>query len=114
MYHISLYFDIKTETHMREYIRKVAEDTENTYMLDADVLPHITLAAFECEKESELKQRLETLVCRMQPGMLQWVSVGVEVKGHPSWSTPIIAFISRIRLLFVLQPQLRLSPASSA
>lgn len=81
MYHISLYFDIKTEAHLREYIRKVAEATGNTYMLDADVPPHITLAAFECEKEEELIQCLERLLCSIPPGMLCWVSVGTFLPG---------------------------------
>jgi len=81
MYHISIYFDTKTEVHMREYIRKVAEATGNTYMLEADVPPHITLAAFECDREDELIQRLADLASAMQAGTLRWVSVGTFLPG---------------------------------
>ncbi len=81
MYHISIYFDAKTEALMREYIRKVAEATGNNYMLEADVPPHITLAAFECDKEDELVQGLTDLAAAMQSGTLHWVSVGTFLPG---------------------------------
>ncbi len=97
MYHISIYFDTKTEARMREYIKKVAEVTGNIYMLQANVPPHITLSAFECEREAELVGRLEYLMeasekkhvetdCGMQTagmhaGTLQWVSIGTFLPG---------------------------------
>lgn len=99
MYHISIYFDTKTEARMREYIKKVAEVTGNNYMLQAAVPPHITLAAFECEKEEELVRGLECLLKTpgkkqvaventlksdnngMYAGTLQWVSVGSFLPG---------------------------------
>lgn len=99
MYHISIYFDAKTEARMREYIKKVAEVTGNIYMLQANVPPHITLAAFECEKEEELVRGLECLMKTpgkkqvaventvnvnnngMYAGTLQWVSVGSFLPG---------------------------------
>ena len=50
-------------------------------MLNANVPPHITLTAFECEKEDELVQRLETHIYSLQPGTLHWVSVGAFLHG---------------------------------
>ena len=47
MYLISLYFDEKTEKHIRRFIKQVAKRTGNTYMIDGNVPPHITIAAFE-------------------------------------------------------------------
>lgn len=89
MYHISMYFDKKTEARMRDYIKKVAEVTGNQYMLDADVPPHITLLALECEQEEELVRRLEAFVCdrdgmrmvELQSGTIRWVSVGSFLPG---------------------------------
>ena len=59
MYHISMYFDEKTTTHMHKLIEKVAQATGNDYMLEAKVPPHITLCALECEAEDVLRERLE-------------------------------------------------------
>lgn len=81
MYHISIYFDQKTETRMRDYIRKVAEVTGNAYMQEAAVPPHITLSALEWEKEEELVERLNSLLSGMRAGSLQWVSVGCFLPG---------------------------------
>lgn len=81
MYHVSIYFDMKTETRMRDYIKKVAEATGNAYMSDAAVPPHITLSALECEKEDELVNQLDSLVSSLTSGILQWVSVGVFLPG---------------------------------
>ncbi len=80
MYHISIYFDAKTEIRIREYIRKVADAAENLYMLEAGVPPHITLAAFECEKEEDMVERLKLLVGSVASSVrseaLRWVSIG--------------------------------------
>ena len=81
MYHISIYFDSKTDVLMRKYIRKVAEITGNTYMLDADVPPHITLAAFTCEGEDALVQELMSLASIIQSSKLCWVSIGTFLPG---------------------------------
>ena len=86
MYHISIYFDQKTEARMRDFIGKVAEVTGNAYMQEASVPPHITLSALECEEEEKLVKSLETLMSgecavSLRKGTLQWVSVGCFLPG---------------------------------
>lgn len=106
MYHISIYFDTKTENRIREYIKRVAEKSGNEYMLEANVPPHITISAFEVENEDEVIHCLERLVngsnivgdaavggkslklgagydgvADLKQGKLQWVSVGVFLPG---------------------------------
>lgn len=106
MYHVSIYFDKKTEIRIRDYMRKIAEATGNAYMLEAAVPPHITLSALECEKEEVLVKRLEAFITgkaepvtedmsptdkkarannaslsAMQAGTLTWVSVGTFFPG---------------------------------
>ncbi len=81
MYHVSIYFDRKTEIHIQDYMKKVAEVTGNAYMLEAAVPPHITLSAIECEKEEELVRQLEALISSLASGTLQWVSVGAFLPG---------------------------------
>ena len=105
MYHISLYFDEKTTAYMHKLIEKVAQATGNDYMLEAEVPPHITLCALECEEEV-LMERLEYVFDRggtsakqrnvivsahggrevrsasvLKQGTLQWVSIGTFLPG---------------------------------
>ena len=49
MYHISLYFDEKTNKIIQQYINLIAKKSGNTYMLDNQVPPHITLSAFDTQ-----------------------------------------------------------------
>ena len=76
MYLVSLYFDEKANKVIQNYINKVAEKTGNTFMLDGNVPPHITISAFETKREEECIKRLEDIVIQMKTGQLQWVSVG--------------------------------------
>ena len=51
MYLISLYFDEKTENRISGYMKQIAKYAGNTAMLDGNVPPHITIAAFHAESE---------------------------------------------------------------
>lgn len=76
MYLISLYFDDNTNRIIQNYINKVAEKTGNTFMLDGNVPPHITISAFETKREDECVTVLGDVVEQIDRGELQWVSVG--------------------------------------
>ena len=53
MYTISIYFDEKSNKTIQQYINQIAKLTGNTYMVDEQVPPHITLSAFDTKKELE-------------------------------------------------------------
>ena len=94
MYLISIYFDGQTSASLEKLIRRVAEATDNTFMLDNQVPPHITVAAVETRREDELLDCINQLVCEsrnddervlttrdmtqstLRSGELQLVSVG--------------------------------------
>lgn len=76
MYLISIYFDEKTNKKIQQYINQVAEKTGNTFMLDGNVPPHITISAFETRQEEKVIEVLEKVVQNLTPGKLQWASVG--------------------------------------
>ena len=94
MYLISIYFDAQTSASLEKLIKRVADVTGNTFMLDNQVPPHITVAAVETRREDELLDCINQLVCEsrnddervlatrdmsksaMRSGELQWVSVG--------------------------------------
>lgn len=76
MYLISLYFDDKTNTRLQQHINQVAKKTKNTYMLDGNVPPHITISAFQTGKEEQAVEILERVAGKLESGSVQWVSVG--------------------------------------
>lgn len=94
MYLISIYFDAQTSASLEKLIKRVAEATGNTFMLDNQVPPHITVAMVETRREEELLGCINQLVgeirnsnerelatrdmskSAMRSGELQWVSVG--------------------------------------
>ena len=76
MYLVSLYFDEKTNKTIQNHINKVAEKTGNTFMIDGNVPPHITVSAFETKCEEACVTMLENIVTQIETGCLQWASVG--------------------------------------
>ena len=61
MYLISIYFDEKTNKSIEKYIQRVAEVTGNTFMLDNQVPPHITVAAAETKQEDIVLSHMDEL-----------------------------------------------------
>lgn len=76
MYLVSVYFDDKTNKLIQNYINKVAEKTGNSFMLDGQVPPHITISAFETKQEEKVIAALEKTTTKLQKGQLQWTCVG--------------------------------------
>lgn len=77
MFLVSIYFDEKTEERLRGLIAKVAEKSKNSYMIDANVPPHITISAFQTEQEECVIAMLNNQIAEMKKGEIQWVSIGV-------------------------------------
>ena len=57
-------------------IKQVAEKSGNTFMIDGNVPPHITVSAFETFDENAAVDVLEKVVNELKSGELQWASVG--------------------------------------
>lgn len=76
MYLLSIYFDEQTQKRLQGFIHRVAEATGNTFMLDNQVPPHITVAAVETKHEDELIARIGELVKKFEAGEIKWASVG--------------------------------------
>lgn len=77
MYLVSIYFDENTNKTIQRYIDQVAEKSGNTFMLDGNVPPHITISAFETKHPDIVTEKLQEAVQEMQRGMIQWAGVGV-------------------------------------
>lgn len=76
MYTISVYFDEKSNKTIQQYITQIAKVSGNTYMVDEQVPPHITLSAFDTKKEAEVIEIVDNLSKNWNKFPLQWVSVG--------------------------------------
>ncbi len=77
MYTISIYFDEKTNKIIQNHINRVAEQTGNTFMLDGNVPPHITVSLFETKQVAKVMEALEKAVKEIKTGRIQWVGVGM-------------------------------------
>ena len=61
MYLVSVYFD-KTAVHiLQRYINKIAEKTGNSFMVDNNVPPHMTISAIEARSENALLGAMDNL-----------------------------------------------------
>lgn len=76
MYLISIYFDEKTDKHIRQFMRQVADASGNRYMLEGNVPPHMTISAFEALNEEIVLKTLDQKMTELKSGTLQWVSIG--------------------------------------
>ena len=76
MYLISIYFDEQTEKRLQNLINRVAESTGNTFMLDNQVPPHITIASIETRQEEAVIEKLEAIVKDLRASNIELVSIG--------------------------------------
>ena len=76
MYLISIYFDLQTEKRLQGYIKSVANETGNSFMVDNHVPPHITVAAMESRDEQQAIKSVEDCVRNLKQGRIKWVSMG--------------------------------------
>ena len=89
MYHISIYFDNKTNNRIQRYINQVAKKSGNTFMIDGNVPPHITVSAFETTQEKQVIQILEKQVAEIKVDTLHWVSIGMFLP-HVIYMAPVL------------------------
>ncbi len=73
---ISLYFDKKSENQIQSYINDVAMRCGNTFMIDNQVPPHITVSAFEAKNLDNVVESLELAVSNIIQNKIEWVTVG--------------------------------------
>ena len=89
MYLISIYFDGKSEKRINDYMKQIGKATGNTLMLDGNVPPHITIAAFHAETDAIAREIFFQKEKELKSGNIQWVSVGTFLPGV-IYITPIL------------------------
>ena len=89
MYLISIYFDKQTNKTLQWYIDKIAEKTNNHFMIENRVPPHMTIAAIEARNVNVLKPVFETLNGKLYSGSMKVVSVG-QLFPYVMYATPVL------------------------
>lgn len=89
MYLISIYFDKATEKRINNYMKQIEKVTGNTWMLDGNVSPHITIAAFQAESEFVAREIFFQRKENLRVGNVKWVSIGAFLPGV-IYITPIL------------------------
>ena len=89
MYLVSLYFDDKSTNKIQGFIDKVADKCGNTFMIENNVPPHITIAAFQSKKEESVIEVLDKVIKNRKEGLITFASIGA-FKSSVVFLTPIL------------------------
>lgn len=89
MYLISIYFDKKTEQIMQSHINQVAKASGNSFMLDGNIPPHITVLGFDGKDEEKVLEIFENNIKSIESGQICFASLGV-FKGQVIYVQPIL------------------------
>ena len=90
MYLVSAYFDDKTNRILQGYIDRIASQTGNTFMLDNDVPPHMTISQIEARSAEVLIPAFEGLEEQtLCAGQIQIASVG-QLLPYVIYAAPVL------------------------
>lgn len=76
MYLVSIYFDENTNKIIQRYIKKIAEQTGNSFMPDHNVPPHMTISSVEARSGDILIPYIKQLENKLAGGTISFISVG--------------------------------------
>ena len=77
MYLVSVYFDDNTMRRIQGYINKVAKESNNKFMIDNNVPPHITISGFQSNNEEEVIEVLDKIIKNLGAGEIIVPSIGI-------------------------------------
>ena len=89
MYLISVYFDGKSNKTLQRYINSIAERTGNTFMVENNVPPHLTISSIEARSVEVIRPAFESLEGTLQAGKIQFVSIG-QLLPYVFYTTPVL------------------------
>ncbi len=89
MYLVSAYFDKEADRIIRRHIERIAEKTGNSFMLDNNVPPHMTVSALEARTADVLIPEFEKLNGKIKAGEIQVVSMG-QMLPYVFYLTPVL------------------------
>ena len=88
MYLISAYFDEHVAKGLQRLIDNIAKETGNTYMIENNVPPHLTISSFETRKPDNLKEEFMKLN-KIGAGEINIFSIG-QFLPYVMYATPVL------------------------
>lgn len=88
MYLISAYFDEHVTKGLQRLIDNIAKETGNTYMIENNVPPHLTISSFETRKPDNLKEEFMKLN-KIGAGEINIFSIG-QFLPYVMYATPVL------------------------
>ena len=76
MYLVSLYFDKQTDYILSNLMKQIARKSGNSYMLERQIPPHLTIGMVRQGKETDLLQHLDRCVKYWNRTEIAIVSIG--------------------------------------
>ena len=89
MYLVSIYFDDNTMRRIQGYINKVAKESNNKFMIDNNVPPHITISGFQSNNEEEVIEVLDKIIKNLGAGEIIVPSIGI-LKSSVIYLAPVL------------------------
>lgn len=89
MYLITAYFDEKSSKNIQRMIRMVADRTGNTFMIDHEVPPHLTISSIEARDVDILTPSFLMLDGKLNKGTIRFVSPG-QLLPYVFYITPVL------------------------
>ncbi len=106
MYLISVYFDPTTTKRIQSLINQVAAATQNTYMTQKQVPPHLTISSIEARSIDVLIPPIKRLEGTLKQGTVQFVTVGQLL--------PYVLYIAPVLNLYLQELAVQVYDAISA
>jgi len=94
-YAIVLYFDDTANKIIGNMIERTAALSGNSYMLDINIPPHVTLGCFFCGEQSDLLEKIESFAKNVTPFEVTFNSIGA--------FEPYVLFVSPVKDEYLTQ-----------
>ena len=89
MYLISLYFDENANKILQKNIQRICNATGNTFMIEHNVPPHMTISSIEARNVDVLREPFLSLKGKLETGSVQFMSVG-QLLPYVFYVTPVL------------------------
>ena len=114
MYLISIYFDEKTTKKMQKLIDDISKETGNTFMIDGNIPPHITLLEFDTKDEKAAVEIFKENAIKLVQGNIMFAAIGVfkrqVIYVEPVLNEYLYNMSVNVYEMFNSIPDLKLSP----
>lgn len=88
MYAVVIHFDKEATSILNRKIEDIAILSENRYMLDTGIAPHITIGAFNSDNEAAITEIIDNFAKNVSSGIIDISEIGC-FKPHVVFASPV-------------------------